>query len=90
MKSMLSFLLSKLLTVHCLISDLIKRSAPARIVTVSSMNHKKGEVDFAHFRGENLTYFMDKVYNNTKLHNIICTNELARRLQGTGTDSHDQ
>lgn len=54
------------------------------------MNHKKGEVDFAHFRGENLTYFMDKVYNNTKLHNIICTNELARRLQGTGTDSHDQ
>lgn len=27
---------------------------------------------------------MDKVYNHTKLHNIICTNELARKLQGTG------
>ncbi|KAM8757002.1 retinol dehydrogenase 11 [Acanthopagrus latus] len=71
-----------------LLLDLIKRSAPARIVTVSSMNHKKGEVDFAHFRGENLTYFMDKVYNNTKLHNIICTNELARRLHGTGVTAN--
>lgn len=64
--------------------DLMKRSAPARIVTLSSVNHKKGEVDFSHFRGENLNYFMDIVYNHTKLHNIICTNELARRLEGTG------
>lgn len=62
----------------------MKRSAPSRIVTVSSVNHKKGQVDFSHFHGENLTYFMDQVYNHTKLHNIICTNELARRLQGTG------
>lgn len=64
--------------------DLMKRSAPARIVTLSSVNHKKGQVDFSHFHGENLTYYMDYVYNHTKLHNIICTNELARRLQGTG------
>lgn len=66
------------------ISDLLKRSAPARIVNVSSVNHKKGKVDFSHFRGENLTYYLDQVYNHTKLHNIICTNELARRLEGTG------
>lgn len=65
-------------------SDLMKRSAPSRIVTLSSVNHKKGIVDFSHFRGENLTYRMDQVYNHTKLHNLICTNELARRLQGTG------
>lgn len=69
---------------HGWISDLIKRSAPARIVTLSSVNHKKGQVDFSHFHGKNLTYSMDRVYNHTKLHNIICTNELARRLQGTG------
>lgn len=62
----------------------MKCSAPARIVTLSSVNHKKGQVDFSHFHGENLTYFMDKVYNHTKLHNVICTNELARRLEGTG------
>lgn len=67
-----------------LLLDLMKRSAPARIVTVSSLNHKKGRVDFSHFHGENLTYYMDIVYNHTKLHNVIVTNELARRLEGTG------
>ncbi|KAF6731841.1 Retinol dehydrogenase 11 [Oryzias melastigma] len=67
-----------------LLLDLLKRSAPSRIVTVSSLNHKRGKVDFSNFHGENLDYYMDQVYNNTKLHNIICTNELARRLQGTG------
>lgn len=65
-------------------ADLMKHSAPARIVTLSSVNHKKGKVDFSHFHGENLTYHMDTVYNHTKLHNVICTSELARRLQGTG------
>ncbi|XP_010879156.1 retinol dehydrogenase 12 isoform X1 [Esox lucius] len=67
-----------------LLLDLLKRSAPARIVNVSSVNHWRGKVDFSHFKGENLSYGMDSVYNHTKLHNIICTNELARRLQGTG------
>ncbi|XP_040890575.1 retinol dehydrogenase 11 [Toxotes jaculatrix] len=71
-----------------LLLDLMKRSAPARIVTLSSVNHKKGEVDFSHFHGENLKYHMDTVYNNTKLHNVICTTELARRLQGTGVTAN--
>lgn len=65
--------------------DLLKKSAPARIVNVSSMNHWRGEVDFSHFRGDNLSNVMDAAYNHTKLHNVIWTNELARRLQGTGT-----
>ncbi|XP_061640866.1 retinol dehydrogenase 12 [Phyllopteryx taeniolatus] len=68
--------------------DLMKCSAPARIVTICSVNHKKGEVDFSHFHGENVTYKLDRVYNNTKLHNIICTNELARRLQGSGVTAN--
>ncbi|XP_037535121.1 retinol dehydrogenase 11 [Nematolebias whitei] len=71
-----------------LLLDLIKRSAPARIVTVSSANHWRGQVDFSHFHGENLYYSMDRVYNHTKLHNIICTNELARRLQDTGVTAN--
>lgn len=71
-----------------LLLDLLKRSAPARIVTLSSVNHKRGKVDFSHFHGENLSYHMDEVYNHTKLHNIICTNELARRLQGTGVTAN--
>uniref|UniRef100_A0A4W5NVQ0 Zgc:64106 n=1 Tax=Hucho hucho TaxID=62062 RepID=A0A4W5NVQ0_9TELE len=71
-----------------LLLDLLKRSAPARIVNVSSVNHWRGVVDFSHFKGENLAYTMDSVYNHTKLHNIICTNELARRLQGTGVTAN--
>ncbi|XP_029907010.1 retinol dehydrogenase 11 [Myripristis murdjan] len=71
-----------------LLLDLMKRSAPARIINVSSVNHWRGKVDFSHFRGENLVHRMDQVYNHTKLHNIICTNELARRLQGTGVTAN--
>ncbi|XP_061118749.1 retinol dehydrogenase 12 isoform X1 [Conger conger] len=71
-----------------LLLDLMKSSAPARIVNVSSFTHWRGEVNFAHFRGDNLTYTMDSIYNHTKLHNIICTNELARRLQGTGVTAN--
>ncbi|CAB1315417.1 unnamed protein product [Coregonus sp. 'balchen'] len=52
-----------------LLLDLLKRSAPARIVNVSSVNHWRGVVDFSHFKGENLAYTMDSVYNHTKLHN---------------------
>ncbi|KAM3877923.1 retinol dehydrogenase 12 [Diretmus argenteus] len=33
--------------------------------------------------------FAEKIiYNHTKLHNVICTNELARRLQGTGVTAN--
>ncbi|XP_042357824.1 retinol dehydrogenase 11 [Plectropomus leopardus] len=71
-----------------LLLDLMKRSAPARIVNLSSLNHKKGQVDFSHFHGENLIYHMDFVYNHTKLHNIILTNEQARKLKGTGVTAN--
>ncbi|XP_016308484.1 retinol dehydrogenase 12 isoform X1 [Sinocyclocheilus anshuiensis] len=71
-----------------LLLDLLKKSAPARIVNVSSMNHWRGEVNFDHFRGHNLNHVMDATYNHTKLHNVIWTNELARRLQGTGVTAN--
>ncbi|KAL1253245.1 hypothetical protein QQF64_017938 [Cirrhinus molitorella] len=71
-----------------LLLDLLKKSAPARIVNVSSMNHWRGEVNFDHFRGQNLKHVMDATYNHTKLHNIIWTNELARKLQGTGVTAN--
>ncbi|XP_003973611.2 retinol dehydrogenase 11 isoform X2 [Takifugu rubripes] len=67
-----------------LLLDLMKRSAPARIVNLSSFNHKKGTVDFSHYHGKNLSHRMDRIYNNTKLHIVLITNELARLLQGTG------
>ncbi|XP_070693947.1 retinol dehydrogenase 11 [Pempheris klunzingeri] len=71
-----------------LLLDLMRSSAPSRIVTLSSVTHKKGTVDFSHFRGENLNLNKHSIYCNTKLHNIICTNELACRLQGTGVTAN--
>ncbi|KAM8867263.1 retinol dehydrogenase 12-like [Synchiropus picturatus] len=68
--------------------DLMKQSAPARIVFVSSVMHRKGQVDFSHFHGENLRYHRDVAYNHTKLHNVICSNEFARRLQGSGVTAN--
>ncbi|KAJ3603338.1 hypothetical protein NHX12_031080 [Muraenolepis orangiensis] len=47
-----------------------------------------GTVNFSHFKGENLTCRMDNVYNSTKLHQLICTTELARRLQGSGVTAN--
>ncbi|KAJ7999686.1 hypothetical protein DPEC_G00196980 [Dallia pectoralis] len=66
-----------------LLLDLLKRSAPSRIVNVSSAMHRHGKVDFSHFQSDNLNDGLS-VYNHTKLHNVICSNELARRLQGSG------
>ncbi|XP_033822892.1 retinol dehydrogenase 11 [Periophthalmus magnuspinnatus] len=67
-----------------LLLDLLKCGAPSRIVILSSSSHSRGQVDFRHFRGEHLVHKSDSVYCHTKLHNILWSNELARRLQGTG------
>lgn len=65
-----------------LLLDTLNASAPARIVNVSSMVHKWGQIDFDDLQGEK-QYDMDKAYNQSKLANILFTYELARRLEGT-------
>ncbi|XP_072293835.1 retinol dehydrogenase 14 [Eucyclogobius newberryi] len=67
-----------------LLLDLLKSSSPSRVVILASSFHSRGVVDFSHFRGENLQHEAAQVYNNTKLHNVLWSNELSRRLQGTG------
>lgn len=66
-----------------LLLDVLKASVPSRIVNVSSMVHRWGEIDFDDFQGE-IRYNMDKAYNQSKLANVLFTYELARRLEGTG------
>ncbi|KAM9330233.1 retinol dehydrogenase 11-like [Gastrophryne carolinensis] len=73
------FLLTNLLV------GLMKRSAPSRIVFLSSFMHGDGYVDTNHFYGKNLEKNKFNVsYNCTKLMNTICANVLADRLRGTG------
>jgi NAD(P)-dependent dehydrogenase (short-subunit alcohol dehydrogenase family) len=71
-----SFLLTNLLL------DTLKASAPARIINVSSNAHTTGKIEFDNLQGER--NYTPRVYENSKLANILFTMELARRLQGAG------
>jgi retinol dehydrogenase 12 len=66
-----------------LLLDLIKASAPARIVNVSSEAHRGGSIDFDDIQRRG-RYSGWRAYQQSKLANILFTNELARRLEGTG------
>lgn len=62
--------------------DLLKRSEAARIVNVSSDSHYNGKIDFESFQ-KNKGYFIMKAYAQSKLANVLFTQELAERLAGT-------
>ncbi len=66
-----------------LLLDTIKASTPARIINVSSDAHSGGKIDFDNLQGER-SFSSFGPYENSKLANILFTNELARRLEGTG------
>ncbi|KAM9410643.1 retinol dehydrogenase 11 [Pholidichthys leucotaenia] len=63
--------------------DLLKKSAPSRIVIVSSIAHDRGKI---HFDDINLDKDYDAVksYRQSKLANVLFCRELAARLEGTG------
>jgi len=65
-----------------LLLDIIKKSAPARIINVSSESHKDRVIDFSNLNGER-NYNLYKAYAQSKLANILFTYELARRLGDT-------
>jgi NAD(P)-dependent dehydrogenase (short-subunit alcohol dehydrogenase family) len=66
-----------------LLLDVLKASAPARIVNVSSVAHTQGKIDFADLQGAQ-RYSFTKAYGQSKLAQIYFTYELADRLKGTG------
>ncbi|MFZ5738695.1 MAG: SDR family oxidoreductase [Pseudomonadota bacterium] len=65
-----------------LLLDLIKASAPARIVNVGT--RIDAAIDFDDLNWERRPYGMMKGYAQSKLGNLHFTFELARRLQGSG------
>ena len=62
---------------------MLKKSAPSRVVTVSSDLHHNGKIDLDNLNSEK-RYPKENIYSTTKLCNIFFTKELARRLEGTG------
>ena len=70
-----------------LLLDMLKSSAPARVVTVASDMHRGATIDFDDLQSER-AYKPLRVYCRTKLANVLFTKELARRLQGTGVTAN--
>lgn len=69
--------------------DCLTASAPARVVTVSSDAHYQARgIDFGAVRrpGRSITGFPE--YAQAKLCNVLFSQELARRLAGTGVTSY--
>jgi NAD(P)-dependent dehydrogenase (short-subunit alcohol dehydrogenase family) len=67
-----------------LLLDRLIESAPARIVNVSSVGHKRATLDFDDLSFERGGYTTMRGYARSKLGNVLFTKELARRLAGKG------
>lgn len=65
------------------LEDLLKASAPARVVNVASQLHEKGKIAFGDL-GLSKSYTPLKAYAQSKLANVMFTFELADRLKDDG------
>ncbi len=66
-----------------LLLDLLKGSPSARIINVASDAHYWARLDLDDLQAEKSAYKGTRIYQKTKLANILFTYELARRLQGS-------
>lgn len=74
--------LGHFLLTHLLL-DLLKASAPSRVVVVSSKLYKYGSINFDDLNSEQ-KYDKAFCYSQSKLANLLFTLELSRRLEGSG------
>lgn len=86
------FVIYLLLAGHFLLTYLLigilKRSAPARIVVVSSLGHNFGWIRFHDLHSQG-SYHSGLAYCQSKLANVLFTRELARRLKGMNRGKGD-
>ncbi|KAM8947360.1 retinol dehydrogenase 13 [Pelodytes ibericus] len=77
---------------HFLLTNLLlekmKNSGNSRIINVSSLAHIAGDIDFDDLNWERKNYNTKASYCQSKLANVLFTNELARRLHGTGVTAN--
>lgn len=66
---------------------LLKDSAPSRVVTVSSIAHRRGALALDDLQLER-GFDGYRAYANSKLANVLFTFELAARLEGTGVTAN--
>jgi len=64
--------------------DVLERSAPSRVVVLSSKLHYRGRMVWDDLQFERRRYGTLSAYNQSKLANMLFTKALARRLAGRG------
>ncbi|MCB9420284.1 MAG: SDR family NAD(P)-dependent oxidoreductase [Ardenticatenaceae bacterium] len=69
-----------------LLLDLIQRTPQSRIVTVSSIMHKGGKINFDDLNSAQ-SYNRSAAYGQSKLANLLFTYELQRKLEAAGSDT---
>jgi NAD(P)-dependent dehydrogenase (short-subunit alcohol dehydrogenase family) len=67
-----------------LLLDMLKKSAPARVINVSSAQESRARLDIHDLQFKNQRYGFFRSYGQSKFAMLLFTYELARRLQGTG------
>lgn len=70
-----------------ILMDVLKKSPKSRVVNVSSLSHKQGEMDFGNLLFDNGKDFTPmKAYGRSKLSNLLFTYELQRFFELKGID----
>ena len=66
-----------------LLLDMLKKSAPSRIINVGSAAHRMGKIDFEDLQRENKKGRPMGLYGNSKLAMTLVSYELSRKLEGS-------
>jgi NAD(P)-dependent dehydrogenase (short-subunit alcohol dehydrogenase family) len=64
---------------------ILEKTAGSRVVTVSSIAHNPGIIDFKDLNGDRKRYNKWQFYSQSKIANLIFSLELARRLESSGS-----
>lgn len=64
---------------------LLKKTPCSRIVVLSSMAHKAGQLDLSDLNWKSRAYNKTRAYSDSKLANLYFALELAKRLEGSGS-----
>ncbi|XP_078593315.1 retinol dehydrogenase 14-like isoform X1 [Branchiostoma floridae x Branchiostoma japonicum] len=70
-----------------LLLDLLKTSAPSRVIVVSAVLYKRGKINFDDINGEK-SYSPHGAYCQSMLASVLFMRELAKRLEGTGVTAN--
>lgn len=70
-----------------LLLEILQKSAPSRVITLSSVAHRIGKIKRDDLNSER-SYHSLLAYAQSKLANILFSRELARRMSGSGVTSN--